>query len=45
MKLRRNRTRKFRNFWRNERKNTQRGQKWPDWKKDVRVARYVSLLK
>ncbi|MBS3732190.1 MAG: hypothetical protein KGY42_04715 [Desulfobacterales bacterium] len=45
MKLRRNRTRKFRSLLRNERKNAQRGQKWPDWKKDVRVAKYVSLLK
>ncbi|MBS3809186.1 MAG: hypothetical protein KGY38_03400 [Desulfobacterales bacterium] len=45
MKLRKTRTRKIRNFRHNERKSTQRAEKWPDWKKDVQVARYVSLLK
>ncbi|MGM0611116.1 MAG: hypothetical protein ACQES5_08515 [Thermodesulfobacteriota bacterium] len=45
MAFRRNRIRKIRRFWQTDRKSTNRADKWPAWKKDVEVARYVSLLK
>ncbi len=43
--LRSLRNRKPRDFWRSSHKAPQRGDKWPAWKKDVRIARYISLLK
>lgn len=45
MKTVKNRTGRFSRFRRNERKSNRNEGKWPDWKKDPRVAKYVSLLK
>ncbi|MCF8112209.1 MAG: hypothetical protein K9J85_12085 [Desulfobacteraceae bacterium] len=45
MKTNKNRTGRFRRFLSNERKSSRNEGKWPDWKKDPRVAKYVSLLK
>ncbi|MFP4193554.1 MAG: hypothetical protein ACLFMN_00235 [Desulfobacterales bacterium] len=45
MKSNKIRARRFRRFRRNERRSGRQEGKWPDWKKDPRIAKYVSLLK
>jgi hypothetical protein len=46
MNTRKNRSRKLRFFWRNiRREGVQRADRWPDWKKDIRIVKYISLLK
>jgi hypothetical protein len=46
MQLRKNlQTRKTRLFWRNLRKSGRRTEKWPAWKKDIQIARHITLLK